>query len=188
MRKVLIPWFFAVLLLMGCSTTYYVPRDPGAGEFVEAMGKMEGSTAVVYSIEGSEFSLDRLTVRSDSLVGYDPDNNVEVVLPLSKVDEIALTSVVRGAGRGAVRGIAIGGGIGLLLGAAFGNDMVFGAVAGAFYGAITGVIAGAFTLSNDNYRMVAKGDSRITGKWTSEEMAPSQMITLKSWPLKEETP
>lgn len=164
MRNVLIPWFFPVLLLMGCSTTYYVPRDPGAGEFVDAMGNTAGSTAAVYSIEGNEFSLDRLTTHGDSLVGYDPKNNVEVVLPLSKVDEIALTSILRGAGRGALRGIAIGGGIGVLLGAGFGNNVAFGAVAGAFYGALTGVVAGAFTLSHDTYRLVPKGDSRITGK------------------------
>ena len=138
---------------------------------------------MVYSIEGSSFSLDRLSLRSDSLVGFDVNNNAEVVLPLSKVDEITLTSVLRGAGRGALRGIAIGGGVGLLLGAGFENNMVFGVVAGAFYGAITGVIAGAFTLSSDNYRLVAKGDPRVTSKWTPEELTPSQMITLKSWLL-----
>jgi len=110
-------------LVVGCSTTFYVPRDPGASEFTEAKGNMEGRTGVVTEIIGAGIftetiggsrTLVQLAFRADTLVGYDYDTHAVIVLPLSKVEKIDLTSVMRGLGRGALWGIAIGGGIGLI--------------------------------------------------------------------------
>ncbi len=179
MKSLTILWSCTLILLMGCSTTFYLPRDPGAGEFVEAMDKMEGRSSIVYSIEGNEFDLERLTFRTDSLVGYDPSNDVEIVLPLSRVDEIVLTSVLRGIGRGAFRGIVIGNQDARYIGDA--------GVMGVAMGVVPGAIAGAFALSTEHYRVVTKGDARIVKKEKSDPPATSQMITLNSWPIQEET-
>jgi len=194
MRLFLRHSLFASFLFFGCSTSYYVPRDPGADDFVEATGRIDGSSAVAYSIEGNEYDIERLTLKSDSLVGYDRESKALIALPISSVDEIVLTSILRGIGRGALRGLEIGGSIGLFLGipgAIENKDAGYvgaGAVSGAMLGAATGAIAGFFALPNEHYRILSRDDARVAKKAKHSDVSSSDLVTLKSWPVLEETP
>jgi hypothetical protein len=200
MRILTMLCFFALLIFAGCTTTYYVPRDPDADEFIEARGNIGGRAAAVITLKGNYLRLDSMLLRADSLVGYDRDTHSAVVIPLLDVDEITATSIMRGFGRGVGQGIAIGGSFGLLTGVAFGGSgggsdkgsgAIRGAFGGAFLGGIPGAVSGALFLSTEHYRFVNGGDFRIgrkSEKAALEGLSLSQIITLKLSALQDETP
>jgi hypothetical protein len=193
MKSQTIPCVLAIIFLVGCSTTYYVPRDPGTGEFIEAKGDMEGRTGVVTDIMGGSHALDSLFFRADTVAGYDCDTHALVLLPLSQVDKVNFTSILRGIGRGVPWGLAIGGSFGLIMAATdkdphplFNREANIGM--GVFGGVIGGMEVGIVHLSAEQYRFENEGDSKARKEPTLEELAPSQIVNLRSWPLEQETP
>ena len=170
MKTMTILCLVSLLLSQGCSTMHYVPRDPWAREFVLANGDIEGLD--IKTVGGSRLKLDRPTLRADTLSGYDHDTHAVVAFPLSDVDQIALTSVARGVVRGADIGFPSG------------EYMAFGAM------------VGAITLSTETYKFVEEVDPRLGNEthYAPDEdprlrgLLPSEVITLESWPLQDETP
>jgi hypothetical protein len=188
------------LLCAGCSTTYYIPRDSRSDLFVEARRNMQGRKVNITPTEGSAFSLDSLSLRSDTLVGRHHDTHAAVALLLSNVDEIDVTSVLQGIWRGIIRTVAISATVGILGGVSYVQSLsedqrsvAWGYV--ALFG-VVGALEGARFLSTDHYRFVEQGNPRI-GEQTHfvanenlgmEGISPSEVITLKLFPVEEETP
>jgi hypothetical protein len=159
---------------------------------------MERRTVIVMPIEGNDFGCDSLRFVSDTLKGYDHDTQMPVKIPLSNVFEIIVTDVWRGDVRGFFTGSAIGGGVGLFVGTIhpFTDEYSYEALEGcALLGALGGIWSGSVDFSTYHYRFGEKEDYSIERETQYKldkhpalyGVPPSQVVTLLSWPLHEET-
>jgi len=108
MKHYLFVCCLGLMLLGGCSTTYDIPREPTSPEFLEAIGELEGRTAMVYLFNGQTIELNSVTLQKDVLFGAIPGSDSLLELPLNEIQTVAVEDYGRGAGRGALLGLAIG--------------------------------------------------------------------------------
>ncbi|HVN79438.1 MAG TPA: hypothetical protein VMW38_10605 [Terriglobia bacterium] len=195
--------FLALLLSAGCSTTHIVPRDPGSIGFITTKARLEGEAVVVKRIEGDDITLDLLSIQTDTLVGYSRARQESVKVPLSDVDEITANHPMRGAGRGLLLGIAGGCIIGGLFDQIDWPLLPFSEhlphdhdnlKVGVIEGGLLGMIVGASSYSTEHYLLGEERFERLTNdtltrqeNYGLEGLSPSEVITLKSWPIHEET-
>jgi len=188
---------FTICFFLGCSTTSLVPRDSLDREFAHARRAISGHTGVVRTTEGRTFDLDSLALTCDSLGGYVRGTRTYSTVPLSSVDEISFDdkgdAALRGALIGAGGGAALWATLGLVVRAKLGGPSESVPSLAGVGAVISSPICAFYYMINESARYYRFTDKHPhlaeTGDSLNVENLPSsEVITLKGWPLEDETP